>query len=261
MYMRGSLTVCLALSILLFPGCKRDDKNPAPPTTPAAKAPPTQPAAGQADHPPTGGAVLSLRILADKIDDDATEFASLRLAITKEGTMSIPNWPGYRWFVIRNPAAFFRDSKIEENFPGVSRETSMVVERVNGKCYVLAHTEKDYAMTHEPGAEPWTVGQAWTDQEAAGDFSVVVTLDQEAAGDFSVVVTLDERGAKQLTALTQPRQGKVLGIMINDEVIVPATIGGPLGEMMKIAGSFAQPEAEALVSQLRQGASPVNPPQ
>jgi hypothetical protein len=245
--MRNSLTVCLALSILVCPGCKRDDKNPAPSTIPAAKAPATQPTTVQIGNPLTGGAALSFRILADKIEDDATEFASLRLAITKEGVMSIPNWPGYRWFAIKNPAAFFRNSKIEEEFPAVRGETSMVVERVDGKCYVLAHTEKDYAMTHEPGGEPWAVGQAW--------------INQEAAGDFSVVVNLDDRGANRLTALTQSRHGRVLGIMINDEVIVPATIGEALGSMMRIAGSFTQPEAEALVSQLRQGATLISPPQ
>ena len=246
MYMRNSLIICLALSILLWSGCKSEDQKPAAPAKPDVKPVTTQPATTQPvvvqmGHPLVSGAVLSFRILADKIEDDATEFESLRMAVTKEGKMSIPNWPAYRWFVIKNPAAFFRNDKIEVEFPGVRTETSMVVERVNGKCYVLAHVDKDFVMTHEPGGEPWVVGQAW--------------INQETAGDFSVIVNLDDHGAKQLTALTQTRQGKVLGILINDEVVVPATIGEALGSMMKIAGSFTKPDAEALVAQLRQGAT------
>jgi hypothetical protein len=247
MHMRSCLTIGLALSIVSFSACRRDDKSPARPASPATQTSVAPVGAAPASTAPAAKGVLTFRILADQSEDDANNFAALRQALLKDGSLFLANQAEYRWFAVRNPAGFFRTSNIDEEFAGIQKESSKVLERREGRYFVLAHMGKGYVLARDPGSEPWSVGRTW--------------LNQDGLDEFSVMVDFDLHGAAQMVNLTQAHQGKILGVFLDDQAIVAPSIMGIVSRPMQIAGSFSQIDAKAIMDLIQQGASAQNPSQ
>ncbi len=77
-------------------------------------------------------------------------------------------------------------------------------------------------------------------------------------GQPVVTFRLDSIGAKQFATMTRDNVGRVLAIVLDDEVITAPVINGPIpGGRGEIAGSFTLPEAHDVALMLRTGALPV----
>lgn len=77
-------------------------------------------------------------------------------------------------------------------------------------------------------------------------------------GQPVVTFRLDSVGAKQFATMTRDNVGRVLAIVLDDEVVTAPVINGPIpGGRGEIAGSFTLPEAHEVALMLRTGALPV----
>jgi SecD/SecF fusion protein len=79
---------------------------------------------------------------------------------------------------------------------------------------------------------------------------------EESSGDPLVSFELDSEGARRFSNLTRDNIGRVLAIVLDDQVISAPVIRGRIGATGQISGSFTVAEASDLALLLRAGALP-----
>jgi len=76
-------------------------------------------------------------------------------------------------------------------------------------------------------------------------------------GEITVNFSLASEGGRRMREYTEDHIGEVMAIALDKKIISAPVVRDPIADNGQISGDFGQPEAEALVAQLRSGALPV----
>jgi hypothetical protein len=218
----------LALGLLMPAGCRSGQKGAKGPAGPAPKG------------------VLEFRILADKArEQDAEQVDACRAAFAKDGPVECGPEVEFRWYKIKDPVDFFKNKDIATQFEDARKQSGMVLERRGDEYYVLAHTAPDYVMTRAGGSADWAVEKA--------------RVNRSTHGYVGIDVDLDAPGGARMEKLTQAHKGREMGIFIDDQVFLHATIQDVTHQNIRISGAFSLSEAENLVKLLQQASGHAKP--
>ncbi len=133
----------------------------------------------------------------------------------------------YQWFELR--------AKSEK------LSTDTVIGKYANKRYMLLCNESELVMLHETGRRSWKL------QATAG-------LDREARP--TVQFTLDDRGAKLMGTLTGGNIGKLMAVLLDDQVYSAPNIKEAIYGNGIIEGDFTQQQVGEIVQLLNAGALP-----
>jgi len=131
----------------------------------------------------------------------------------------------YQWFEMRGTG---------ERFP-----TDIVIGKYAGKKYVLLSDQAGTVMLQDPRARAWSL-QAHPANDSLG---------RPAVG-----FTLDSRGAKLMSELTSRNEGKLMAILLDDQVYSAPRIRETIYARGIIEGEFTTREVDELVRILDAGA-------
>lgn len=179
-----------------------------------------------------GMGILEFRILAEPDPGDAAKYDRYRVQLQQRGPTPQPG-DELGWFRIENPAALLSLDSPAELAQLDVRQSTFVIETLNGDYYVLARLAPEHGLLR---------GEKWKVRSAA--------IGRDRIGRPSIDFELDANGGELFSALTRNNIGEHLCILVDDVAYSAPTIQSTIATHGQVTGDFTLEKARYLARTL-----------
>jgi preprotein translocase subunit SecD len=180
---------------------------------------------------------------------------SLRVLIEKRIN---PFGVGEQVVQLEGANAFTKEPKLVVELPGVTNteEAINIIGKTPRLDFRLLSAEGEKAM--QSGTTTKQFNELFTETGLTGQYLETAQLTFDQFGSPTVSLVFNDEGGALFAKITKENLGRVLAIFLDDQIISQPVIQSEIsnGEA-QITGGFSNPEAKALVDNLKNGALPI----